>query len=742
MILRFGAVAILVATIVILAVLPFATSFVEQWTRRDVELRSRLIFNSTRDQVAAILASDNPRPLSDLFERVSTDERLLGMAFCDADGRLQSPSSRMPSSFSCEKAARGETESYSMITSDRQDILIGTFPLSVNGRTGHLVVLHDLAYADRRGAEARNYFFLALGGVAFGAAALAAIIAALMMRRWVASVRQAIESARIGAVAAPAQENMIPIAQEIHDALQELESSRRVIDAAQTDWTPETLRAALSNELSGSEIIVVSNREPYIHNKTEAGTALQIPASGLVAALEPVTRACGGTWIAHGSGSADRETVDGNDRVAVPPANPSYTLRRVWLTEEEQDGYYYGAANEALWPLCHIAFVRPVFRESDWRMYRAVNEKFATAVVEEAKREDPIVLVQDYHFALLPRMIRERLPRATIVTFWHIPWPNAETFGICPWREEIVDGLLGSSILGFHTQAHCNHFLDTVDGYVESRIDHERDSVTYGGEETLVRPYPISIEWPPTALQGQKPVPECRAAVRERLHLSADTRLGVGIERFDYTKGILDRMQAVDTLLNDHSDWKGRFVFVQVAAPTRSKLPNYRLLQEEAEALAADINRRHGSEGYQPIILLARHHEPDEVFELFRAADLCIVSSLHDGMNLVAKEFVAARDDEEGVLILSAFAGASRELSEALIVNPYNGHAMGEAIQRALLMSQNEQRERMRLMRDQVRERNVYRWAGQMLMAASRLRKSLRIRRLIAAGRRRVSAYA
>ena len=320
MILRFGAVAILVATIVILAVLPFATSFVEQWTRRDVELRSRLIFNSTRDQVAAILASDNPRPLSDLFERVSTDERLLGMAFCDADGRLQSPSSRMPSSFSCEKAARGETESYSMITSDRQDILIGTFPLSVNGRTGHLVVLHDLAYADRRGAEARNYFFLALGGVAFGAAALAAIIAALMMRRWVASVRQAIESARIGAVAAPAQENMIPIAQEIHDALQELESSRRVIDAAQTDWTSETLRAALSNELSGSEIIVVSNREPYIHNKTEAGTALQIPASGLVAALEPVTRACGGTWIARCGGTATWRTRKRPSRRSRPLA--------------------------------------------------------------------------------------------------------------------------------------------------------------------------------------------------------------------------------------------------------------------------------------------------------------------------------------------------------------------------------------------------------------------------------------
>ncbi|MGO4706934.1 trehalose-6-phosphate synthase [Microvirga sp. 2MCAF38] len=736
-ILRFGGIALLVAAIVILAVLPFATSFVEQWSRRDVELRSRLLFNSARDQVASLLQKNDATDLNALFDRITSDERVLAIGYCDVSG-LRFPTKNMPASFSCEQAARSNTETFSTLLEENRNILVSAFPLRIgNGQMGHLVILHDLSYADRRGWEARNYLFLALTGVAFGAAALASIIATLVMRRWLASIRQAIESARTGTAGAPADDELIPIGQEIRDVLQELESSRRTIDAAHTDWNPETLRAALSNELSGSEVIVVSNREPYIHNKTEDGSiVLQIPASGLVAALEPVTRACGGTWIAHGSGTADRETVDVNNRVAVPPSHPSYTLRRVWLTEEEQDGYYYGAANEGLWPLCHIAFVRPVFRESDWRMYRAVNEKFADAVVAEAKREDPIVLVQDYHFALLPRMIRDRLPRATIVTFWHIPWPNAETFGICPWREEIIDGLLGSSILGFHTQAHCNHFLDAVDTYVESRIDRENDSVTFGGEETLIRPYPISIEWPPTALEGQKPVSECRRVVRERLGLPEDIRIGVGIERFDYTKGIVDRLQAIDTLLTENPEWKGRFTFIQVAAPTRSKLANYRLLQDEAEALAREINERHGSESYEPIKLLVRHHQPDQVFELFRAADLCIVSSLHDGMNLVAKEFVAARDDEEGVLILSAFAGASRELSEALIVNPYNGHAMAQAIDRALRMSQNEQRERMRLMRDQVRERNVYRWAGQMLLAASRLRKKQRIRRLIKAGRR------
>jgi trehalose 6-phosphate synthase len=736
-ILRFAGVAIFVATIVILAVLPFATSFIEQWSRRDVELRSRLVFNSIRDQVALHLSEGSGDRLPALFERITTDERLLAIGYCDTASALRFPSAQMPPDFTCEKAARSDKESFSVLAGDSRQILVGAFPIAVRGSAGHLIVLHDLSYVERRGTEARNFLFLALAGVAFGGAALASMIAFILLRRWMGSIRQAIEDVRAGRGEA-ANPNLAPVGlgAEVRRALQELDSARRSADSGQAEWNPETLRIALANELAGSEVIVVSNREPYIHNRTEdGGVSLQIPASGLVAALEPVMRACGGTWVAHGSGSADRDTVDPHDRLQVPPSAPAYALRRLWLSEEEQDGYYYGFANEGLWPLCHIAFVRPVFREFDWRMYRAVNERFAEAVVTEASRPDPIILVQDYHFGLLPRMIRERLPQATIITFWHIPWPNSETFGICPYKEEIVDGLLGSSILGFHTQFHCNNFIETVDRFIESRIDRERDSITLKGEETLVRPYPISIEWPPAALAGQKPVPECRAAVRERLGLPPDIRLGVGIERFDYTKGILDRMYAVHVFLEANPEWEGRFCFVQAAAPTRSKLNSYRHLQEEAEALAQEINKQHAKPGgIEPIRLVVRHHEPDEVFELFRAADLCIVSSLHDGMNLVAKEFVAARDDEMGVLVLSAFAGASRELSEALIVNPYDAQAMGGAIQRALTMDEAEQRERIRLMREQVRARNVYRWAGQMLLDAARLRKRQRIRRIIAKG--------
>jgi trehalose-6-phosphate synthase len=452
------------------------------------------------------------------------------------------------------------------------------------------------------------------------------------------------------------------------------------------------------------------------------------PASGLVTAVEPVMRACSGTWIAHGSGSADKRAVDKNDRVGVPPGKDDYVLRRIWLTKEEEAGYYYGFANEGMWPLCHVAHVRPVFRESDWQHFRAVNQRFADAVVAEARSDDPIILVQDYHFALLPAMIRAQLPKATILTFWHIPWPNPESFGICPWRKEILEGMLGSTILGFHTRFHCKNFMETVDRYLEARIEHEHSTISFRDDDTLVESYPISIEWPTDETRALwRSVPDCRRAVFERLGLAEDTCLAVGVDRFDYTKGILERLHAVERLLEKHAEWVGRFVFVQVAAPTRSSLEEYRSFQERIERVTKRINERFGREGYQPVHLLAFHHEHDQVTELFRAADICVVTSLHDGMNLVCKEFVAARDDERGVLILSRFAGAAREMTEALIVNPYHVEETADSLHKAALMPLAEQRERMASMRMTVREFNVFRWAGNMLADASRSRLRQRI---------------
>ena len=469
---------------------------------------------------------------------------------------------------------------------------------------------------------------------------------------------------------------------------------------------------------------MLANREPYIHQRQPDGSIkVMHPASGLVTAVEPVLRACSGVWVGHGSGSADRDVVDSHDHIRVPPKEESYDLRRVWLTPDEERGYYYGLSNEGLWPLCHLAHARPIFRSEDWAAYVAINRRFADAVCQEASGDDPVVFVQDYHFALAPRFIRERLPRAVIITFWHIPWPNSERFGIFPWRAEILEGLLGSSIVGFHTHLHCNNFLDSVDRYLEARIDREAMAVIQRGRPALVRAYPISLEWPCQWVASAPPVEECRKGVFAELGLGPDAVLGLGVDRLDYTKGIEERLLAVERMLERYPAYRGRLSFVQLAAPSRSAIERYQQLDEAVEKLANRINARFGNDRYRPIILLRAHHEPPTVFRYYRAADFCYVSSLHDGMNLVAKEFVAAREDERGVLLLSQFAGAAREMPEALIVNPYNMEEASAAMVRALTMSADDQQGRMRAMRAFLAEFNVYRWAGRMLMDAARIRR-------------------
>jgi trehalose 6-phosphate synthase len=493
-------------------------------------------------------------------------------------------------------------------------------------------------------------------------------------------------------------------------------------------WTAERLKQTLNRHLHGEKIVILANREPYVHQHTaDGGIEVQHPASGLVTALEPIMRACSGVWVAHGSGDADLETVDSDDHVRVPPDEESYHIRRVWLSDEEQQGYYYGFSNEGLWPLCHIAHARPIFRAEDWRQYRAVNQKFADAVCSEVDSKDPIVLVQDYHFALAPAMIRKRLPAATVIVFWHIPWPNAERMGICPWRNELLEGLLGSSILGFHTQLHCNNFLDSVDRYLETRRDQEQNAVIMQGHRTLVRPYPIALEWPVRWVTEAATIEECRTRVWQDLGLKPNALLGIGVDRLDYTKGVEERLEAVELLLDRHPEFRGRFSFAQLAAPSRTKIERYKELNETVERLAERINLRFGTKDYKPIIMLRSHHEPPEVFRFYRAADLCFVSSLHDGMNLVAKEFVAARTDLKGVLVLSEFTGAARELTEALIVNPYDLEASCAALATALTMPEDEQRDRMRSMRSLLVQFNVYRWAGKMLVDAARLRNQDRV---------------
>lgn len=733
LVLRLTLPLLVALTLVGYALSPTVERLVGRWFQHDIELRSRLIYNTTRDNLAALMRRDERQAVEALFKRIAEDERVLAMAWCSPDAEMTAASSAWPALVGCPASGEADRRPVRVLRLSGGAVLLSVFALSdAKGPLGDVLILHDISFIERRSLDTQLYLATLLACVGLVAAGVTLLVARLTLRRWARSMRDMLKPAHSAGPPGAAIAELGPVAGDIRQLLRDLDMSRGTAEGIRVDWSPTTLRRVLDNELPGAEVIVVSNREPYIHNSGPDGTVtVQRPASGLVTALEPITRACAGTWIAHGGGSADRQVVDAHDRIAVPPDDPAYTLRRVWLNQEEEDGYYYGLANEGLWPLCHVSFVRPVLREGDWAQYVAVNRKFAEAVVAEAKTDTPLVLVQDYHFALLPRLVRQRLPKAIIVTFWHIPWPNAELFGVLPWREAVLDGLLGSSIIGFHTRFHCNNFIDTVDRFAESHIDREHATVSIGGQATLVRPYPISIEWPPAALEGQPPVAECRAAVRQRYGLSPDTALGVGVERFDFTKGIPDRLRAVERFLEGNPDWVGRFVFLQVAAPTRSKLPAYQAVQAEATAVAETVNARFGKDGYQPVLLVARHHEPKEVYELYRAADLCIVSSLHDGMNLVAKEFVAARDDERGVLILSTFAGASRELLEALIVNPYDTEGTARAIRQALAMPEADQRERMHLMRNMVHENNVFRWAARMLLDAARLRRRQQIADLV-----------
>jgi len=516
----------------------------------------------------------------------------------------------------------------------------------------------------------------------------------------------------------------MPILSQVRQVLAEAEEKQRLEIDFRENWTPQALRQVVRDHLRSAQVIIVSNREPYIHNfNADHHPLVQVPASGMVTALEPIMRACSGVWVAHGAGTADRETVDRNDQLRVPPDNPSYTLRRVWLTPEQEQGYYYGFSNEGLWPLCHLAYVRPAFRAGDWRAYEEVNAKFAEVVAAESNTDNPVILIQDFHFALLPQLIRHKIPKATIALFWHIPWPNAETFGVCPWKREMLHHMLSADILGFHTRYHCQNFLDSVDRFVECQIDREHMTVTLQGHVCRVAPYPISIEWPPRWLQYLPDIATCRAAVRTRNQIGADVMIGLGVERWDFTKGIIERFQALEILLDKNPRHRGRVCLLQVAAPSRSQLPAYQALQEHTYSEVERINSKFAEGDWRPIVLIDEHQEPLRVFELYRAADFCLVNSLHDGMNLVAKEFVAARDDEDGVLILSTFAGASRELPEAVLINPFDVTETANAMEVAMRMNRDERRNRMTLMRRTVKENNVYRWAGRMLMDAARIRQ-------------------
>jgi trehalose 6-phosphate synthase len=486
-------------------------------------------------------------------------------------------------------------------------------------------------------------------------------------------------------------------------------------------WTSGDLQQLVRTRMAGCKFIVVSNREPYIHLSENGRIECIRPASGMATALDPILRASGGVWVAHGCGNGDRLVVDELDHVGVPPERPMYTLRRVWLPKDVEEQYYYGLSNEGLWPLCHIAFHRPQFRPEHWDSYRAANEIFAEAVLEEAGGEPAFVFIQDYHFGLLPRMLKQRNPGLVIAQFWHIPWPNRETFRAFPWKEELLDGMLGNDVLGFHLRYHCLNFLETIDRNIEALVDSERGDVRRAGHTTAVRPFPISIDYDRHCRLADS------AAVRDEtvlwnLRLEARTRwMGIGVDRVDYTKGIPERIAAIDLLLDAHPEYLGELTFVQVGVPSRTNISSYSELNEQICSQVETVNRKHGGRQWQPIHFVHQQVDQAALMALHRMADFCVVSSLHDGMNLVAKEYVASRTDESGALILSSFTGAARELEDALLINPFSIAEIAGAMHTAMMMSPDEQQRRMRRMRAAVEGNNVYRWAGKLLDALLRV---------------------
>ncbi len=724
--LRFVAPLVIALGLLALAVVPLVDKLTLRWSVRDMDIRSQLIASTLQEPLLELLPQENKLKINNLLLRATQDERLLALGFCNQEQKLVYRTRSFPADITCRSARDDTKQSFHLIELPQGPVHLAVIPIEQSGtQMGSLVLVHDMSYMVHRSADTRKYvilLFIVLGVVV---SLITVFVAHLSWRGWMEGVRAMLRGEGILKPFAQqtVESELQPLVGDLKNLLRSLDAERRLADDSSTIWSPDTLKNLLHKQLIGERIIVVSNREPYIHSKKNGAIEVHRPASGLVTAVEPVMRACSGTWIAHGSGNADLETVDANDRVRVPPDKPEYNLRRIWMSTEEEKGYYYGFANEGLWPLCHNAHVRPVFRTSDWEQYVKINQRFADAVVQEADSDDPVVLVQDYHFALLPGMIRKALPKSTIITFWHIPWPNPESFGICPWRTELLKGMLGSTILGFHTPYHCKNFLETVDRYLETRIEHASSTISRRGQLTLVENYPISIQWPPPWLGTVPPVEQTRNEILNALGLPPGHLLGVGVDRMDYTKGILERFSAVERMLELHPELVGRFSFVQIAAPSRSALEEYQTFETRIHALEKRINVRFTRDGRPPIILKAEHHEPAEVNRYYRAAHVCMVTSLHDGMNLVAKEYVAARDDERGVLILSQFTGAANELHEALIVNPYHVEQTAEALYQGLTMPEYEQQERMRSMRALVRDFNVYRWAGRMLLDAARVRQ-------------------
>lgn len=710
--------------------------------RRELERRAEVLGESVAGNIEKSWEYGSDRSLQRAVDHFANREHLLGIAVSNREGKVIAITPELAKVLNStprdvmQAMVEGHGES-SFIRLNDKPVNIFALPLYRQDEiVGGLLVVHDADYIRAQNIRTWREAFVTVLIQVFLIVCITVLIVRWSITGPIARAAQWMRALRTGRISSPQQmpdlDLFKPLAWEVVGLTESLSQARiaaeqeaRLREAGESMWTADRLAVQVQYRLGGGRLFVVSNREPYIHERKGKTIEAVVPPSGLVTALEPVLDACDGTWIAHGSGDADMEVADSHDRLRVPPRDPRYTLRRVWLSKEEEEGYYYGFANEGLWPLCHVAHTRPIFRAQDWQCYQEVDRKFNAAVQQEITDvSKPVILVQDYHFALLPRMIKEKRPDARVAIFWHIPWPNPEAFGICPWQKQLVEGLLGADLIGFHTQSHCNNFLQTVDRVVESQVDWEHFSVARQNHRTIVHPFPISVDSPEDAPADTIDFKEeyiKRAALMHSLGIQTPF-VGLGVDRVDYTKGIPERFQAIERFLEKYPKYQGKFTFIQIGAPSRTHIRRYKDLMAEVEAEAERINWRFQSGNWKPILFLKRHHSHREIDDFYRAADLCLVTSLHDGMNLVAKEFLAARRDERGVLILSQFTGAARELRDALLVNPYDIDQTAEAIRLAVEMEPEDKQMRVRNMRKQIREHNIYGWAGNLISELCELR--------------------
>jgi len=704
----------------------------------DQDRRAYVLSYQLTDTVLEALRQDDKDAAKALAVHVEGHRRLLGFAVFREDGRRVA-SGKAAAEFaeaikpSVEQALNGKPE---VVRTQRvHDLALHSLATRLTDDKGVvqgvLVALHDVNELEERTASRQfQYAFWILLLVVF-------LVITVMTVTWLAYERplqnlaEWMRRLRTGhtAEAVPPGLQFALLASEaerlaasFRAAKSSASSDSRTAVHDHNIWTRERLRQQALDCLKGGQLVIASNREPYMHQLRDGKPHVIVPAGGLVTALDPILQSCGGVWVAHGAGDADREMSDDKGRLTVPPGDGRYTLRRVWLTKEEEQGYYYGLSNEGLWPVCHLAHERPVFRASDWKYYVEANRRFADAILEEVGSGAAMVLVQDYQLALVPEMLKAARPDISVGIFWHIPWPNPEAFRICPWRAEILKGILGADLIGFHLQQYCNNFLDTVDRMVEARLDWDHFAVEFRGHQSLVRPFPISIEsWAERSVPDGDELEEQIAQLRDQYKLG-DCQTIIGVDRIDYTKGLPERIRAIGLFFEKYPQHRGKYTYVQLGAPSRTHLRRYRDLVVELESLSDEINWKYQTDDWKPIRFLAAHHSATTVHAFMRMSPVCIVSSLHDGMNLVAKEYVVSRVDGDGVLILSEFAGAARELCDSLVINPYDTEQFANAIRYAVEMDSDERRSRMKRMRNIVEERNVYWWAASFLAELSAAR--------------------